>query len=66
MVQPPNSIQDASTVSGQVFHSNGQLLVLWLHAPTQAVPEIAAQATGSSAPADGVTGVTGAEAFTKN
>jgi hypothetical protein len=49
-----------------VFHSNGQLLVLWLHAPTQAVPEIAAQATGSSAPADGVTGVTGAEAFTKN
>ena len=68
MVQPANSIQNASTVSGQVFHSNGQLLVLWLHAPNQnpATPEIAAQSSGSAAPVDGTTGAAGAEAFTKN
>ncbi|MGB6200634.1 MAG: LssY C-terminal domain-containing protein [Candidatus Acidiferrales bacterium] len=66
MVQPANAIQTAYTVSGQAFHSNGQLLVLWLHAPNQNSPVIAAQATGSAAPVGVLPAVTGANAFTKN
>jgi LssY C-terminus len=66
MIQPPNPVQNAETVSGQVYHSNGQMLVLWLHAnPTG--PEISAQATGGSAGLGGAaTAVPGASAFNKN
>jgi hypothetical protein len=66
MVQPTDAVQTAQTVSGQVFHSNGQLLVLWLRSP--AATEISAQAqpTGSAAPADGAGGASGSESFTKN
>jgi hypothetical protein len=63
MVQPADAIQTAQTVSGQVFHSNGQLFVLWLH--SLAAPEVSAQAQTTSA-ADSTAGVAGANAFTKN
>jgi len=73
MVQPAAPIQTAHTVSGQVFHSNGQVFVLWLHDPNQnpVTPEISAQATGGSAnpgdgDGDGAAGAEGADAFTKN
>jgi hypothetical protein len=66
MVQPTGAVQTAETVSGQVFHSNGQVFVLWLHSP--AATEISAQAqpVGSAAPVDAATGVSGTESFTKN
>jgi LssY C-terminus len=66
MVQPTNPVETADTVSGQVFHSNGQLFVLWLHAVNQSSPVIAAQASGSPNPADGPPAATGSTAFTKN
>jgi hypothetical protein len=70
MVVPANPIQTASTVSGEVFHSNGQMFVLWLHEANQnPTPEISAQATGGSAnpgDGDGAAGADGADAFTKN
>jgi LssY-like putative type I secretion system component LssY len=68
MVQPATPIQTASTVSGQVFHSNGQMFVLWLHEANQnpVQPEISAQATGAAAPGEGAAGASGSSAFTKN
>jgi LssY C-terminus len=67
MVQPANPVQTADTVSGQVFHSNGQVFVLWLRAVNQNSPVIAAQATtGSANPTDATPAVNGANAFTKN
>jgi hypothetical protein len=66
MVQPVNSVQTADTVSGQVFHSNGQVFVLWLRAVNQNSPVIAAQATGTPNPADATPAVSSTNAFTKN
>jgi LssY C-terminus len=69
MVEPATPVQTASTVSGEVFHSNGEMFVLWLHEanPNASTPEISAQATGGSAnPGDGAAGAGGASAFTKN
>jgi hypothetical protein len=68
MVAPADPIQTAHTVSGQVYHSNGELLVLWLQAPNQgtAAPVIASTDSGSSESADGVTSAAGANAFSKN
>ena len=63
MVQPADAVETAETVSGQVFHTNGQLFVLWLHSP--AAPEVSAQAQTTGA-ADTTSGVAGANAFTKN
>jgi len=68
MVEPSNPVQTAYTVSGQEFHSNGQMLVLWLHAPNEipAAPVIASKGSDSSESTLEVSSPSGASSFTKN
>lgn len=66
MVQPAAPVQTAYTVSGQIYHSDGQMLVLWLHATNQSAPEISAQAGGGSDSGGASPNIAGADAFPKN